>query len=70
MTAAINAAHSYPKFPEDTNPKAYVHNALFHLNLLRSTIHDGLTGSSDLHLKVSLLYDLDDAEENLRKALL
>lgn len=70
MTAAINAAHGYPRFPEDTNPKAYVHNALFHLSLLRSTIHDGLTGSNDAMLKVSLLYDLDDAEANLRRALL
>ncbi len=49
--------------------RAYVDNALFHLDVLRSTIHDGLSGKNDLMLKVSLLYDLDEAERNLRKAL-
>jgi hypothetical protein len=51
-------------------PDSYVHNALFHLNLVRSTIHDGLTGRNDTMLKVSLLWDLDEAERNLRKALM
>lgn len=50
--------------------KPYLHNSLFHLELLRSTIHDGLTNGSDFFLKASLLDDLDAAEFNLQKALL
>lgn len=60
----MSAAHGYLQFPD-----AYVDNALVHLDMLRSTIHDGLTGRNDVMLKVSLLYDLDEAERNLRKAL-
>lgn len=54
---------------EAQSREAYVANAQFHLSVLRSTIHDGLTGRNDTMLKVSLLYDLDEAERNLRKAL-
>lgn len=54
---------------EEAHPAAYVHNALFHLNLVRSTTRDGLTGRNDAMLKESLLWDLDEAERNLRKLL-
>lgn len=61
------AAH---QFLEEATKGAYVHNALFHLNLLRSTIYDGLTGANDVELRKSLCIDLDEAEHNLLKALL
>lgn len=51
------------------NANAYVVNALFHLRELRSLIHDGLTGKSDIFLKVSMLQDVDAIETNLVKAL-
>lgn len=47
---------------------ALISNALFHLDILRSTIHDGLTGKNDLFLKVSLLNDLDAVQSSLQKA--
>ena len=50
--------------------KAYIADAQFHLRILRSTIHDGLTGKNDLYLKLTLLDDLDAAEAALGKALL
>lgn len=52
----------------DNDVEAYIDNALHHLDLLRSTIHDGLTGKNDLYLKVSLLSDLDAAEASLQRA--
>lgn len=48
---------------------AHIANAQFHLDMLRATIDDGLVGPSDLFLKVSLLQDLEAAQDSLRKAL-
>ena len=53
----------------DIEAQAYVRNALYYLDALRSTVHDGLTGRNDLFLKMSLLQDIDASEANLRKAL-
>lgn len=53
-----------------TAKDAYIANAQFHLDWVRKTINDGLTGVNDYELKESLLQDLDSADLNLRKALL
>jgi hypothetical protein len=52
----------------DTAMEAYIANAQFHLDLLRSTVHDALTGHNDAFLKTSLLQDIDAIDTNLRKA--
>ena len=54
----------------DSEARALVMNAQQHLDLLRSTIHDGLTNQSDLFLKVSLLQDLEAVDQSLSRALL
>lgn len=51
-------------------PESYIANAQFHLDWVRKTINDGLTGVNDYELKASLLQDLDAADLNLRKALM
>jgi hypothetical protein len=54
---------------EEPGYKPYILNALHDLEILRSTVHDGLTGQNDLFLKSSLIQDIDAVESNLRKAL-
>lgn len=49
--------------------EAYIANMRFHLDELRSLIHDGLTGKSDLFLKVSLLDSVAAVTNAIDKAL-
>lgn len=54
---------------EATDIDPYIFNALCHVNAVRSTVHDGLTGRNDSFLKESLLLDIDAIEHNLKAAL-
>lgn len=53
----------------DAYRDAYIVNARFHLDELTSLIHDGLTGTFDIHLRVSFLDAVAAISENLNKAL-
>lgn len=49
--------------------EALLRNALKESDVLRSVIHDGLTGRNDVWLKTQLLNALDAVDDNVRKAL-
>lgn len=49
--------------------EAYIANVKFYLDELRSLIHDGLTGKSDIYLKVSFLDSVAAVTNAIDKAL-
>lgn len=53
----------------DADREAYIANVKFYLDELRSLIHDGLTGKSDIYLKVSFLDSVAAVTNAIDKAL-
>lgn len=55
--------------PLDKEGSAYLINALFQIDQLRSLVHDILTGRNDMFAKISLLDSIDFIERSVKAAL-